>query len=322
MLNNILIFLLGLVLLYLGAEMLVRGASRLAALARIRPMIIGLTVVAFGTSFPEFVTSLVAAFQDKVDVAIGNIIGSNIANICLILGVSSLIRPIDVDLESIKKEIYWLFASSIIFLLFGFGGYITNVEGIFLFSGIVVFTVILIRFSVKDRKAPHVDKIVRPEADYMKNLSLSVRMVIYLVIALIGILLLVTGSDRLIISATNIARELGVSDIVIGLSLVAFGTSLPELATAVISIIRKENEILIGNIIGSNIFNLLFVGGLLATFFGIPLESRIIYVDIPIMMIISLLLVPIVFIKKRFTRGNGLMLVLIYMLYNIYIFNS
>jgi len=322
MLNNILIFLLGLVLLYLGAEMLVRGASRLAALARIRPMIIGLTVVAFGTSFPEFVTSLVAAFQDKVDVAIGNIIGSNIANICLILGVSSLIRPIDVDLESIKKEIYWLFASSIIFLLFGFGGYISNVEGIFLFSGIVVFTVILIRFSVKDRKAPHVEKIVRPEADYMKNLSLSVRMVIYLVIALIGILLLVTGSDRLIISATNIARELGVSDIVIGLSLVAFGTSLPELATAVISIIRKENEILIGNIIGSNIFNLLFVGGLLATFFGIPLESRIIYVDIPIMMIISLLLVPIVFIKKRFTRGNGLMLVLIYMLYNIYIFNS
>jgi cation:H+ antiporter len=319
---NILLFLWGLALLYLGAEMLVRGASRLAYLARIKPVVIGLTVVAFGTSFPEFITSLVAAFKDKGDVALGNIIGSNIANICLILGISSLIRPIEVDVESVKKEMYWLFASSLLFLLFGFGGYIGMLEGVILFGGIVVFTIILIRSSVQDRKKEPVEQVIRPEFRYFKDLSAPRRLAIYLLIALAGVVLLVLGSERLIMSATTIANRLGVSDIIIGLSLVAFGTSLPELATALISIVRKENDILIGNIIGSNIFNLLFVGGLLAAFFGIPLQEHVIIVDIPVMFVISLSLVPMIFIRKRFSRTSGLLLVAAYIIYNLYIFNS
>lgn len=322
MLISILLFLWGLTLLYVGAELLVRGASRLAYLARIRPVVIGLTVVAFGTSFPEFITSLVAAFKDKGDVALGNIIGSNIANICLILGISSLIRPIEVNVESVKKEMYWLFASSLLFLLFAFGGYINMFEGVLLFGGIVVFTIILIRSSVQDRKKEPVEEVIGTEFRYFKKFSASQRIFIYLLITLAGVVLLVLGSERLIMSATAIARRLGVSDIIIGLSLVAFGTSLPELATALISIVRKENDILLGNIIGSNIFNLLFVGGLLATFFGIPLEKRVIWVDIPVMFVISLSLVPMIFIKKRFSRMSGMLLVTAYIVYNLYIFNS
>jgi cation:H+ antiporter len=226
MFANIILFILGLILLYIGAEFLVRGSSRLALLARIPPIIIGLTVVAFGTSFPEFVTSMVAAWQDKIDLAIGNIVGSNIANICLILGISGIIIPITIDPTTVKKELYWMMAASILFWIFGLGGTINHLEGAVLFAGIFAFTLIMIRN--------------------------------YLAMTVGGIILLMFGSNWLIESATNIARALGVSDVVIGLSLVAFGTSLPELATAIIAIVRKENEILLGNIVGSNIFNILF----------------------------------------------------------------
>ena len=230
MLGNIILFSIGLVLLYFGAELLVRGSSRLALLVRIRPMVIGLTVVAFGTSFPEFVTSLVAALQDKVDVAVGNIVGSNIANICLILGVSGLLRPLIVEPESVKKEIFWLLGSSILFMLFSLGGYINRFEGIVLFSGILVFTALLIRSSANERKINRDDEIVKAESSRLKNLSVPVRFGIYALMTIAGIILLVYGSEWLIISATNIARALGVSEIIIGLSLVAFGTSLPVLA--------------------------------------------------------------------------------------------
>jgi len=320
MLSDIFLFFIGLVLLYIGAELLVRGSSRLALLARIRPMVIGLTVVAFGTSFPEFVTSLVAAWQDKVDVAVGNIVGSNIANICLILGVSGLLHPINVEPDTVKKEIFWLLGASILFMLFSLGGYITRMEGIILFSGILIFTVILIRSSAKERKNNKDDESFTTEPSRLKNLSTPLRLGIYTLITIAGIALLVYGSEWLILSATNIARKLGVSEIIIGLSLVAFGTSLPELATAVISIVRKENEILVGNIVGSNIFNLLFVGGMLSTFFQVPINNRVIYLDLPAMLMISLLLIPIVFWREGISRLSGGILLSVYLIYIAYIF--
>ncbi len=320
MLGDIFLFLIGLVLLYFGAELLVRGSSRLALLARIRPMVIGLTVVAFGTSFPEFVTSLVAALQDKVDVAVGNIIGSNIANICLILGVSGLLRPILVEPGTVKKEIFWLLGATVLFMLFSFGGYINRVEGIILIAGVIVFTALLIRTSAKERKNNKDDESFTSEPSRLKNMSIPLRFGLYSIMTIAGIAVLVYGSEWLIISATNIARKLGVSEIIIGLSLVAFGTSLPELATAVISILRKENEILIGNIVGSNIFNLLFVGGMLSTFFQVPINNRVISFDLPVMLIISLLLIPIVFWRKAISRLSGGILLSVYLIYIAYIF--
>jgi cation:H+ antiporter len=320
MITDILFFIIGLILLYFGAELLVRGSSRLALLARIKPMVIGLTVVAFGTSFPEFITSLVAAWQDKVDLAVGNIVGSNIANICLILGISAILRPIIVEPASVKKEIIWLLSSSVLFLVFGLGGYINRIEGIILLSGIIVFTGLLIHSSARERRSNQADESLSSESSRFKNMPVPLRLAIYSIMTILGIMLLVYGSKWLIISATNIARLLGVSEIIIGLSLVAFGTSLPELATAVISVVRKENEILIGNILGSNIFNLLFVGGGLSTFFQVPINSRVVTVDLPAMMGISLMLIPIVFWQKAISRMGGFFLLMVYIAYISFIF--
>jgi cation:H+ antiporter len=317
---NIILFLLGLVLLYIGAEFLVRGSSRLALLARISPVVIGLTVVAFGTSFPEFVTSIVAAYHDKIDLAIGNIVGSNIANICLILGVSGLLYPIIIDPQTVKKELYWMMAVSILFWIFGMGSTINHLEGSFLLAGIIVFTLIMIRTSIKERKILKEEKSIKREAEKLHQLPIAVRFAIYLIMTLGGIYLLMLGSEWLIESATNIARALGVSEVVVGLSLVAFGTSLPEFATAIIAIFRKENEILLGNIVGSNIFNILFVGGALSTFFTAPINHKIMTFDLPFMLVVSLSLIIIVLRQRKISRITGSVLFTIYILYIVYIF--
>jgi cation:H+ antiporter len=228
---NIILFVFGLILLYIGAEFLVRGSSRLALLARISPIVIGLTVVAFGTSFPEFVTSIVAALQNKIDLAVGNIVGSNIANICLILGVSGLLYPVIIDPLTVKKELYWMMIASLLFWIFGLGGTINQIEGAVLFAGIIVFTLIMVRNSIKDRKNIKKEGSIARESDKIHKLPVSARLPIYLSMTIGGIYLLMLGSEWLIESATNIARTFGISEVVIGLSLVAFGTSLPELAT-------------------------------------------------------------------------------------------
>jgi cation:H+ antiporter len=265
---------------------------------------------------------MVAAWQDKIDMAVGNIVGSNIANICLILGISGLILPVAVKPETVKKELYWMVAASVVFILFSLGGMITHLEGILLLIGIILFTFYIVRASLKERKNNREEKRINTESPRLKNLPVAVRLLIYFLMATGGIILLMFGSDRLVISATNIAREVGISEIVIGLSLVAFGTSLPELATAIISLIKKEKEILIGNVIGSNIFNLFFVGGALSTFFTAPIKTRVIFYDLPIMLIVSLFLIPIIFITRKISRLAGTFLILVYIIYLVFIFTN
>jgi cation:H+ antiporter len=317
---NIVLFIVGLILLYLGAEFLVRGSSRLALFFRISPIIIGLTVVAFGTSFPEFVTSMVAAWQNKIDLAIGNIVGSNIANICLILGISGLIIPVTIDPKTVKNELYWMMVASLLFWIFGLGGLINHLEGVILLAGISGFTVIMVRNSMKERQNSSDQEEIRHESKRLHHLPLPLRFSIYVIMTIGGIVLLMFGSKFLIESATNIARALGVSEVVIGLSLVAFGTSLPELATAIIAIARKENDILVGNIVGSNIFNILFVGGALTTFFTAPMNQRVLTLDLPIMLIVSLFLVIVIFKRKRISRLTGSIFFAVYVLYIVMIF--
>ena len=317
---DIILFILGLMLLYIGAEFLVRGSSRLALFARISPLVVGLTVVAFGTSFPEFVTSIVAAWQNKIGLAVGNIVGSNIANICLILGISGLLIPVLINPKTVKKELYWMVGASALYWFFGLGGAVTQIEGVILVAGIIIFSLHMIGTSLKERKTMKAEKSISQESKKLHKLPVAVRLFIYLLMTLGGIYVLMLGSGWLIESATNIARKLGVSDVVIGLSLVAFGTSLPELATAIIAIIRSENEILLGNIVGSNIFNILFVGGIISTFYHTPINHRIIIIDLPIMLIVSILLVIIVFKRQQISRLTGLLFVTIYIFYITYTF--
>jgi cation:H+ antiporter len=320
MLIDILSFLLGLVLLYLGAEFLVRGSSRLAFMMRIRPLIIGVTVVAFGTSSPEFIVSIVAALSGKIDVALGNIVGSNIANIGLILGLSAIIRTISMSQTKITREYIWMIASSLIFWIFALNGFVGQIEGAILFTGIIVFTLHLVNLSMRERKNHSTSDEIPIELKKLSKFKPSLRLFIYCMQIVIGIAILVMGSDVTIDSATNIASALGVSDVIIGLSLVAFGTSLPELATAIISILKREKAILIGNIIGSNIFNILFVGGALSAIFSIPIKERIIRIDLFVMLGICLILLPMSFRKKEITRLSGLLLLLFYVLYIVYIY--
>jgi cation:H+ antiporter len=318
MIIDLLFFFTGLFLLYTGADFLVKGASRLAVMARIEPLIVGVTVVAFGTSSPEFIVSFVAALSGHIDVAGGNIVGSNIANIALILGVSSMIRPLMMESTNVSRESYWMVAVGLIFWIFSVNGIISHTEGWILFSGIILFTLLLVRQSVRDRKTK--DFTTPVDVTRLKNLPVWAKAIIYLIYVVGGIAVLVWGSDITINAATNIARTLGVSEILIGLSLVAFGTSLPELATAIISLIRGEKAILIGNVIGSNIFNVLFVGGAISGVFTLPVAPRMIRIDIPLMLLISLIILPMILRTRRISRIAGILLLAYYAIYLIFIY--
>ena len=274
MILNISSFVLGLFLLYLGAEFLVRGASKIALMARISPLIVGITVVAFGTSSPEIIVSFVAAFSDKADIAVGNIIGSNIANVGLILGISALIRTVKLRKTNITSEVFWMLGASFLFWIFAYNNILDQWEGIILFSALILFIVVSIKKSINIRNNDSTSDDI-PVDNKLQSFSKPMQFIIYGISVITGIFILIWGSQITIDSAVFIARAFGISEIIIGLTLVAFGTSLPELATAIISIIKKENAILIGNIIGSNIFNILCVGGLVSSLIPIPIKEVI-----------------------------------------------
>jgi len=289
---NILLFILGLFLLYVGATLLVSGSSRIALILKVSPIVVGLTIVAFGTSSPEFLVSFVAAFDGNIDVAVGNIIGSNIANIGLVLGLSAILMPILKLNYAIKKELFWMTGVSVLFWIFAMNNEISQIEGVILFVGILVFTGILVRQSLNDRKNPLSDEVPPIETGFkfIDQLSNKGKVLIFTIFTIIGIVTLGYGSKITIDSATEIALELGVSQVIIGLTMVAFGTSLPELATGIISVIKKENEILVGNVIGSNLFNILGVAGPIGMVFSIPIDDHIIWFDFPIMLVFTLAL--------------------------------
>jgi len=310
----ILLFFFGLFLLYLGAEFLVRGASKIALMGRISPLIVGVTVVAFGTSSPEIIVSFVAAFSNKPDVAVGNIVGSNIANIGLILGVSTFIRTVKLRKTNIKSHVFWMLGSAVVFWLLTFDSIIQKWEGMILFAALLVFIGISIRESLTTRiKSSEADEFESNK--YIQKFSKPVQFLIYLILVGIGILILVWGSNVTIDSAVYIARAIGVSEIIIGLTLVAFGTSLPELATSILSIVRRENAILIGNVIGSNIFNILCVGGLVSSVIPLSIDNRVIIFDTPIMLFFSLSLLPVVYWWNRIPRIMGFILMAFYIVY-------
>lgn len=302
-----LLLLIGLVTLIVGGEFLVRGAVGIAQKFRLSSLVIGMTVVSFGTSAPELIVSIKAALYGSSEIAMGNVIGSNIANIALVLGITVLIFPLPVDRNS--KIIDWpmMFIASILFYIFALSGDISRIEGIVLFVLLIAFIVFLIWNS--RRKS---NKLLEDEVFVIPTPRQFLLALTFLLIGLVG---LYFGAEWLLIGAVDIARDLGMEERVIGITIVAFGTSVPELVTSGVAAYRKETDISIGNLIGSNIFNIMAVIGITVIIKPINVSENTLNIDMIWMIGIAALLLPMLILGKKINRLKGLVLIGTYVAY-------
>ncbi|MCL6536298.1 MAG: calcium/sodium antiporter [Armatimonadetes bacterium] len=305
----------GLLLLIGGGEWLVRGASRLASLLGVPPVVIGLSVVAFGTSAPELAVSILSAYRGQPDIAVGNVVGSNIVNILLILGLSAVVAPLAVSMRLIKIEVPMMIGAALLFFALAYDGKLTRLDGAVLVG---IFTVYLAWMARTARSETLLDAEVE-EAGAMPRTGWTYLKLAGLMIA--GLAGLVLGSEWLIQGAVAAARALGVSELVIGLTVVAIGTSLPELATSVIASMRGERDISVGNVVGSNIFNILSVLGFscLVAPDGIAVAPAVLRFDAVVMIGVSLACFPVFFNGFQIKRWEGALFVGYYVAYTVYL---
>lgn len=313
-----LLFLIGLAALVLGAELLVRGASRLALAFGISPLVVGLTVVAFGTSAPEMAVSVGSALEGRVDIALGNVVGSNIFNILVILGLSALLVPLVVHQQVIRQEVPVMIAASLLLWGMAADGGVARWEGLLLVGLLAAYTVYLIRQSRRETAA------VR--AEYEEALDGSGagwrgHWLTQLALILAGLALLVLGANWLVDAAVGFARLLGVSELVIGLTIVAAGTSLPEVATSVLAALRGERDIAVGNAVGSNIFNILSVLGVTAAVAPVELQvsAAALAFDLPVMVAVAVACLPVFFVGNLIARWEGALFLVLYVAYTVYL---
>lgn len=320
MLVTILLFLLGLAFLIGGSEMLVRGSTRLASAAGISPLVVGLTVVAFGTSSPELAVSVRSTLAGQGSLAVGNVVGSNILNILLILGLSALILPLTVAQQLIRFDVPLMIVVSVLLFLFARDGSLGRGEALVLILGGILYVGFCVwqsrRESARVREEYEEAYEVGPEAKQHKGYLFAQ----FLLIA-IGLGLLVTGAHWMVEGAVTFARSLGVSELIIGLTVIAVGTSLPEIAATLMASLRGERDIAIGNIIGSNLFNILLVLGLTGVIApgGVPVPQAALAFDLPVMLAVAVVCLPIFFIGGRISRWEGGLFVGYYLAYTIYI---
>ncbi|MEE2733581.1 MAG: calcium/sodium antiporter [Pseudomonadota bacterium] len=308
----------GLVLLVVGADVLVKGASRLAVAVGISPLVIGLTIVAFGTSAPEMAVSVGAAWSNAADLALGNVVGSNIFNVLFILGISAIIAPLAVAQQLIRLDVPLMIAVSIVVWLMALDGRIGHLDGLLLFAGILGYTLFLILHSRKE-KNPAV--IAEYEREFGATPQKPSNPWTNAALILGGLALLVIGSQLLVKGAVQIAQHLGVSELVIGLTIVAAGTSLPEVATSVIASLRGERDIAVGNVVGSNLFNLMAVLGLSGAVSpeGLPVPASALALDIPVMVGVAVLCLPIFFTGYVISRSEGAVFLFFFIAYTFYV---
>ncbi|MCL4112660.1 UNVERIFIED_CONTAM: hypothetical protein GTU68_052107 [Idotea baltica] len=308
----------GIVCLVGGADVLVKGAVKLAARFGIPPLIIGLTVVAFGTSAPETAVSVNAALSGNGDIAIGNVLGSNIANILLILGITALVIPLTVSRQVVRLDIPIMIIASIATFILCLDGEISHIDGILLFSALILYVIFLIYSSRKQKESIDDELVTTIE---IENTKKPFAWITHLSLIIIGLILLIIGSHFLIDGAVSFAQIMGLSKLVTGLTVVAIGTSLPELATSVIAAYKGERDLAVGNIIGSNLFNLLCVLGLTAIVSPTPIlvADQALHFDFPIAIAVSFMCLPIVLTGFRIDRWEGLLLLLYYVAYTFYI---
>lgn len=312
-----LMFFGGLVCLVLGAESLVRGAAKLALSFGISPLVVGLTVVAFGTSAPEMAVSAGAALDGKVDIAIGNVVGSNVFNVLFILGVSALIAPLIVNVQLIRQEVPIMILATVALVAMMWDGSLAVWESAVLLTSLVIYTVFLVVQS--RRQGAAADAEFDDEVDMSSTWDRH--WAVQLVLIAIGLALLVLGSQYLVDAAVTVARHLGVSDIVIALTIVAAGTSLPEVATSITAAIRGQRDIAVGNVVGSNTFNILGclgVSGVLSGS-GLMVAESVINFDAWVMLAVALACLPIFITGREIARWEGAVFVLYYVAYTAYL---
>lgn len=330
MLFNLFLCLVGFILLSFSADKLVEGASNLAKKLGVSPMVIGLTVVAFGTSLPEMVISVNASLKGNPEISVGNAVGSNIMNAALILGIAALINPITCQKSVIRREVPIMIGSvALLWYMASTGGVISQTEGIILLILFVAYNLLSLKWanaekSQKSKVSEDNDK----KQDEEKNETSSIVSVLFILLGLVG---LIAGSEALVRGATAIAKSIGVSDEIIALTLIAIGTSLPELATAIVASRKKQSDIILGNVVGSNIFNVLGIVGVAAVVcsFNSPpttsvlaISPNMVGIHIPIMLIVSLGVLPIMSTGLKIVRAEGALLFLAYLIYNVVIFQT
>ncbi len=324
--------LIGFVALVFGGEFLVRGASGLASLLRISALVIGLTVVAFGTSAPELAVSIQSSFNGKSELAIGNVVGSNIFNVLGILGCSAIIAPLVVSRQLIRFDVPFMVAASFMALGVSYDGNVSRAEGLFLFSMIVAYTGWLIIHSRRESKrndraavanaadlatdAEEIPGLLSP--DTKPSGMLLLKLVGWIVV---GLVLLSVGARVLVDGASTLAEAFGVSQLMIGLTIVAIGTSLPEAATSVMASMRGERDIAVGNVVGSNLFNIFSVMGLSACVspIGLPVSQTAIDFDLPVMIAVAVACLPVFMTRGVIARWEGAMFVFFYVIYTMYL---
>ncbi len=306
--------------LVFGAEWLVKGASSIATKLGVAPIVVGLTVVAFGTSAPELAVSVSGAISDNADVALGNVVGSNTFNILMILGLSAAVSGLSINQRLLRFDIPVLVLITVVVYLLALNGSVGRLEGVVLFVGVIVYIGWLLRGATKTESS-EVQSEYQSAVDEVEGRTFSMSLMFQIGLVVVGLSLLVVGSQLLVNSATEIASALGVSDLVIGLTVVAAGTSLPELATSVMAAIRGQRDIAVGNAVGSNIFNLLSVLGASAAISsnGISVNDEVIRLDYPVMLAATVLLLPICWNGFMVKRWEGAVLVAFYVAYVAYL---
>ena len=302
--TDILFILLGIALLYGGGELLVRFASSLALRFKLSPLVIGLTVVAFGTSAPELAATLTASFNGAEAIAVGNVVGSNIANVGLILGLAALLLPIAIQKSVLQREMSVMIGASLLPLLFFADGRLGRLEGAVLFALLLAYLVWMLRTSNDDA----------PETPDLAPLWLTVAGIVG------GLVLLVLGAQVLVTGATSLALAFGVPERIVGLTLVAVGTSLPELASSLVAVLKRETDMVLGNIIGSNIFNVLCILGITGLVTPLALPFAALRLDLLVMLAFAVLAFVFLLTQRLLVRWEGGVLVLTYALYVAWLF--
>jgi cation:H+ antiporter len=315
---TLLLFIAGIVLLISGAELLVRGASRLAVSVGITPLVVGLTVVAFGTGSPELAVGVQASMAGQADITIGNVVGSNIFNVLLILGLSAVVAPLVVSQQLVRLDVPIMIVVSVALLLMALDGVIDRADGLVLVLASIGYTWLLIRISRREAASVHSEYEIAYGAAPGAQRR---RWPLDLLLVLVGLGLLVIGAEWLVDGAVEIASALGVSELIIGLTIIAAGTSLPEVATSIIAGLRGERDIAVGNVVGSNLFNILVVVGVTALVApgGLRVASAAINFDMPVMIAAAVLCLPIFFVNYRIGRWEGALFLSFYVFYMAYL---
>ena len=308
---------LGLTALVAGAELLVRGAARLALTLGISPLVVGLTVVAFGTSSPELAVSVGAALSGQIDVAVGNVVGSNIFNVLFILGLSALITPLVVHAQLIRQEVPIMIGVSVLFVALAVDGAISRFDAALMFSLLLAYTVFLVVQSRRQNRA----LVSQVEDELPLPRRWDAHWVVQVLLVVVGLSLLVLGSTWLVDAAIAFAKALGVSELVIALTIVAAGTSMPEVATSIMAVLRGQRDIAVGNVVGSNTFNILGCLGLsgLVAADGLPVAAAALNFDIWVMLAVALACLPVFITGREIARWEGGVLFGYYIAYTVYL---